>query len=149
MSRSTWRELRVALFPMSAIGLGGLAAYLPIGWPRSHWILGPIALAALAILGRGAYLAAKRARRVQTLAALYPIILVLCDPFLFVGDTLGVVWSIALLAPVVAGLLLALRQEGPWLVWGAWLVLFGSATVLRFNATHRGQGIGFFSSWIS
>jgi hypothetical protein len=79
--------------------------------------------------------------------ALYVLVLVGAEPFFNVYNAPTVLWSVALLSPLVAGGVI-LPSRGRWVDGvGCWVVLFAALEVLGYNVTHIHSGVGFFGSW--
>jgi hypothetical protein len=151
------RSVPVAMLGPLVVALAGF------GWGRyletwsAIWVT-PIRLAFLAggllgLVGLVSSSATGGQRRLERLAAAsllaYVVLAGVVEPLAFVGDITGLLFSVALLSPLIVGGVLLPGRGCWWTGLGCWSVLFSGTAALGYNFSHAWSGRGFLIRWVS
>ncbi len=138
-----------------------LAALAGVGWGNCLELatgVSPIQLAflvggLLGLVGLFWGSAANGQPRLERIAAAsllaYVVLAAVVEPLAFIGDTSGLLISVALLSPLIVGGGLLPARGCWWTGVGCWSVLFSGTAALAYNLSHAWSGRGFLIRWFS
>jgi hypothetical protein len=138
------------LLASGAVALGALAGSIPCAISDRWGLVTTTTAAGLGTLAAGALSRLLQRRGAWEAALLaYAVALVLWEPQREIPDrgSAGVLLAVALVVPLVVGVLGFPRRGSGAAAWGTALVLFAMVACLVYNTRGGGSGIGFWSYW--